>query len=87
MVVSEDKTRAIVGWYRFRQPAHGRFTRIRLRGLDPNLDYTVDPANRIMGGDELMQIGLSTSDPAQEPRGDGKTRLYLLQAFPRPAEK
>ncbi len=87
MVVSEDKTRAIVGWYRFRQPAHGRFTRIRLRGLDPNLDYTVAPANRVMGGDELMQIGLSTSDPAQEPRGDGKTRLYLLQAVPRPAEK
>lgn len=80
MVVSEDKRRAIVGWYRFRQPANGGYTRIYLRGLALELDYEIEPTGVVQGGDELMCMGLSTSDRQGEERGDGKTRLFVLRA-------
>ena len=135
MVVSPDRRTAIVGWYKYLNEVNGPFRRIRLEGLDPDLDYrvregmtpgedrdsiasifsekeispgigkkgerrkvqTMAPDNKeavgtaclemIRGGDELMQIGLITTDssagecrPGQTPSCDFDSRLYILEA-------
>lgn len=63
MTVSEDKKTAIVGWYKLLNEINGPFHRVRLCGLDENIRYRVDGAGSF-GGDELMNIGLITSDSA-----------------------
>lgn len=80
MVVSQDRREAVVGWYRFRQPASGKYTRIQLCGLDPDADYTVDPNGLVLGGDELMRIGLSTSDLPGDVLCDCKSKRFYLSA-------
>ena len=124
MVVSEDRRTAIVGWYKFLNEVNGPFHRVRLEGLDPEMDYRVsegmeaavtsgssakpvpapgsaseiemirescgaapDATGEIHGGDELMRIGLITTDnaagecrPGQKPSCDFDSRLYILQA-------
>ena len=102
MVVSRDRRTAIVGWYRFLNEVNGPFRRIRLEGLDEDLDYRVTvcggprqemalsekTGGRIHGGDELMRIGLITTDssagecqPGQIPGCDFDSRLYLLESL------
>ncbi len=78
MVVSPDASEAVVGWYRFRQPASPAFSRVRLRGLDPDADYIVQPLGLILGGDELMHMGLSTSDLPDDTPCDSKTKRFYL---------
>lgn len=93
MTVSEDKKEAIVGWYRILSHPNGPYTRIRLAGLDPDMEYEVirrESSEISMGlhyGDELMQLGLSTSDATSgeltiddRETGDYASRLYLLRA-------
>ena len=124
MVVSEDRRTAIVGWYKFLNEVNGPFHRVRLEGLDPEMDYRVSEGmeaavpgalsasaaeppvpvsdsvktrecckavpsatGEIHGGDELMHIGLITTDsaagecrPGQKPSCDFDSRLYILQA-------
>ena len=99
MCVSPDRRKAIVASYRILSSVNGSFTRLRLKGLDPALSYKVrelsvsdyadaDQPGRIsFYGDELMNIGLVTSDGASG-KTDGEvpisydfsSRLFLLQA-------
>ncbi len=67
MVVSEDRTEAIVGFYKLMNSVNTRFTQIRLQGLDAGLLYQVDGDPILHGGDELMSFGLMTQDPASNP--------------------
>lgn len=87
MVVSQNRRTAIVGWYRVLNSVNGAYTRVRLQGLDPNLCYR----NRLAGtehyGDELMNLGLITTDvtAGQVPDGakpctDFESRIYVLEA-------
>ncbi len=86
MAVSPDRRTALVGWYKTLNEVNGPFRRLRLRGLDPALCYTVDGTSAHYG-DELMEVGLLTTDSAagecqagERPTCDFDSRVYVLQA-------
>ncbi len=65
MSVSEDREKAIVGWYRILNGANMPYTRLKLAGLDEERLYTVYEDGKKQGafyGDELMNVGLITTD-------------------------
>ena len=92
-VVSEDRRRAIVGFYRvLNRPAPG-VDRLPLRGLDPDLDYrisvwpasddAVSRANAVVRrGDDLAANGLLFDVERHEAAGYGDfwSRLFVLEA-------
>ena len=87
MMVSKDKKEALVGYYRKSVEVNGGFKRVRLTGLNENLDYTVNKKNKgtlnKVGGDELMNVGLFIGEANTEHRdmqGDYYTELYYLKA-------
>ena len=95
MAVSNDRRRAIVGWYRvLNRPAPGP-TRVRLRGLDPEARYRItlwpEPDDDavldgvdVRGGDELMAAGLIPGPFLRDSAGlgDFAARLFILDAVP-----
>lgn len=93
MVVSKDQKEAIVGWYRTLSHVNQPASKIRLQGLDPNCRYTITTQgchpyqNHRPYGDELMNIGLITSDGLcgqvgvlDKYYGDFDSRLFLIKA-------
>ena len=94
-VVADDRSAALVGWYRtLSRPLPGPKL-LRLRGLDPAARYRVrvwPPADDWVvraneserGGDELMQQGLFLDDHAWELqfRGDFQARIFELDLVP-----
>ena len=87
MAVSQDKRTAIVGWYRVLNVVNGRFTRLRLQGLDPELCYQNSQNNTLCYGDELMNLGLSTTDETagelaagEEACTDFESKIYIFKA-------
>jgi alpha-galactosidase len=56
MVVSPDRSRALVTFVSILVEANAPLPVLRLRGLDPAADYRVD--QDVLGGDALMRIGL-----------------------------
>ena len=94
MVVSDDRRRAIVAFYRtLNRPSPGP-SRLRVPGLDTELDYRIsvwpaadDPTARaataaVRRGDELAAIGLLLDTDRDEAagRGDFWARLFVLEA-------
>lgn len=86
MAVSEDQKTALVGWYRVLNCVNGRYTRLRLEGLNPSFCYKNARNGMRHYGDELMYAGLITSDetagqiPAGvEPYTDFESRIYVLE--------
>lgn len=86
MVVSEDKTQAIVGYYRQRQPSNAPYKRLYLQGLDGERSYKIEGKEEALFGDELMYAGLVISDQASgvqttnEIQGDYQSRIFVLSA-------
>jgi alpha-galactosidase len=93
MVVSEDRRRAIVAYFRVLNRPNAFPSQLRLRGLDPKALYSVstwpergDAAERnntgVRGGDELMGAGLLLGGDGwdQVRQGDFWSRLFLLEA-------
>lgn len=87
IVVSEDKKEALVGYYRVLQPSNGPLSRLKLQGLEKEVKYQVN-YERGYFGDELMQIGIITSDYAagvwkegKEGQGDYMSKLFYLKAI------
>ena len=87
MTVSEDKRKALVFWYRERNVVNAEFTRVRLQGLNPDLIYKNEYNGTENYGDELMNLGLLTTDvtagePTNEdlPCTDYESRIYVLTA-------
>ncbi|MCR5794224.1 MAG: alpha-galactosidase [Solobacterium sp.] len=83
MTVSEDKTEAVVAYYRCLQQINRGFRRIRLAGLDPDRLYHVSELEIDVYGDELMHTGLILSDGSGGERVSGTdflSRLYMLRA-------
>ena len=81
MVVSEDKKEAIFAYYRILNRPNGRFSRVKLQGLDESLKYgvwsyqheDVPPEGILRGefcGDELMNAGFIVSDLSSSKVGD-----------------
>lgn len=86
MVVSQDKTEALIGYYRVQQPVNSGYERIRLEGLKPDKRYTISGKEYSCYGDELMQIGLITSDASsgvpgeqKEIQGDYMSRIFEIK--------
>ena len=94
MVVSDDRRRAVVGFYRaLNRPAPGP-SRVRIRGLSPSADYRVsvwpaaDDATARLNtavtrrGDDLASVGLLIDGDRDEAarRGDFWARLFVLEA-------
>lgn len=90
MVVSEDQRQAVVGWYKVLNGVNMPYSRLRLQGLAEDRCYQVKvDGQKIEGqyyGDELMNIGLITSDGSagELPHGvkmcgDFDSRVYVLE--------
>lgn len=84
MVVSKDQNTAIVGYYRPLQVVNEGYRRVKLMGLDSDKEYHVSIHDVTCYGDELMNIGLITSDSScgenKDGEGDYLSRLYILKA-------
>ena len=88
MVVSKDQKQAIVGYYRVLQQVNVNYRRVKLMGLNPDYEYEVSINDTVNNGDELMNVGLITTDGSSgEPvdhynglNGDYQSRLYILKA-------
>ena len=84
MVVSEDRRKAIVGYYRETKGRNEKFRRVKLSGLNPDLIYHVSVLNRKLYGNVLMNAGLVLSDESSpecdKEKGDYISRLYILTA-------
>lgn len=57
MVVSEDKTEVIVGWYQVLAKPNQAYQRVKLAGLDPDKQYVINDGI-IRYGKDLMSIGI-----------------------------
>ena len=89
MAVSGDRKTAVVGWYRTLNGINMGYTRVKLRGLDPDSVYRVSEDGVLRGehyGDELMNVGLITSDadsgellPGMRPSCDFDSRIFVLE--------
>ncbi len=94
MVVSEDQKEAVIGWYRTLSHSNLPFARVRLHGLNPDFCYEEQNTLETHFGDELMNIGLITSDGMSGQvegctgeYGDFDSRLYILKALPQNERK
>lgn len=91
MVVSPDRSRAIVGLYKILNTVNAGFYHIKLLGLDPQKDYLIEGTGEIYGGDELMCRGISSKSDAstngvakflgigQDLDRDFGSRIYVLR--------
>ena len=89
MSVSGDRKTVVVGWYRTLNGINMGYTRVKLRGLEPDSVYRVSEDGALRGeyyGDELMNVGLVTSDadsgellPGMRPSCDFDSRIFVLE--------
>ena len=75
MVVSKDKSEALVTYVVVRTIAGYPDPTIKLSGLSEDKIYYVDVLDRNIAGDVLMNYGL----PVKHEHGDYKARLYHLK--------
>ena len=86
MVTNEDRTLAIVGYYRVLNGVNQPYSRVRLQGLNPDMIYENVWTHTENYGDELMNYGLITSDVTAgevpenvTPCTDFESRIYMLK--------
>jgi len=58
MVVSQNRTEALIGYYQVLSQPNAPYERLKLKGLDENKKYKVSPGNEIRYGNDLENIGL-----------------------------
>ncbi|WP_297995640.1 alpha-galactosidase [uncultured Clostridium sp.] len=87
MVVSENKRKAIVAYFKVLNDVNCPFRRMKLYGLDENLLYSVKETNNSHYGSELMNLGLITTDSSAGQVIDGGetctdywSKIYVLNA-------
>ena len=87
MVVNEEQTLAIIGWYRVLSGANQPYARVKLQGLKEEGRYEIDGMEGYYFGNELMNLGLITTDyTAGEERnpdsfaGDFDSKIFVLRA-------
>ncbi|WP_246061951.1 GH36 C-terminal domain-containing protein [Paenibacillus oralis] len=76
MVISKDRNRAIVGYYRTLTEVNVGYKRLKLAGLDGDKKYRITNAGkRDYYGDELMAIGILLNDSTS---GDYLSKVSLV---------
>ena len=88
MMVSPDQKTALVGYYRPLTTVNNSYLRVKLQGLNENFKYHVSINETTHYGDELMNLGLLTSDITRGEilekyngeNGDYASRVYVLKA-------
>lgn len=89
MVVSQDKKQTIVGYYKKLNEVNVSFKRVRLLGLEPTIKYQLKGTSQKFHGDELMNIGLLTTDASSgqfqpslgfDESVDFDSRIFILEA-------
>lgn len=86
MIVAQDHKKALVGYYREKQPVNCGYRKLKLAGLKKNIKYKISDRDSTHYGDELMQAGLILSDTPtgiytpSVPQGDYQSRLFILSA-------
>jgi alpha-galactosidase len=88
MVVSEDKTETIIGYYKILNDINCGFKKIKLLGLNPLYEYIDLDTDETYNGDELMYYGYILSDESsgiklqrKELSGDFTSTLIHLKAI------
>ena len=95
MVVSKDRKTSIVGYYKVLATPNAGLKKIKLLGLDENLEYKCNRRSETYYGDELMNIGLlvdteftgllvsdkftGTSNSGTD-KGDFTSQIYIFEA-------
>lgn len=82
MVVSKDKTEAIVAYYQSLNKVNASWLRLRLEGLKEEVLYEVKQGNTVLRayGDELMYVGLVISRKLlNEAGGDFSSLIYNIK--------
>jgi len=62
MVVNENRSEAMVAYFRVLAEANAPLSRLKLKGLDPDRDYMLQATGDVYGGDELMYAGINLPD-------------------------
>ena len=75
MYISKDCEEIIVSFVRTLAKPNPKFVYLKLVGLDENSDYEILGENLIVGGDELMNIGLNVP----ELKGDYQAKMWRLK--------
>lgn len=78
MFVAKDKSEAWVTYYRIHIHANAQFPILKLKGLDPETEYSVTGLRGSYRGDELMSVGLSV----EFGLGDYRTCEWRLSTSP-----
>ena len=79
MVVSKDKKEAIVMYSRILIHPNSPTKRLKLKGLDPDLKYSIQASGKAENrrfGDELMYAGLITTELAVGDIGEADADVY-----------
>lgn len=87
MAVNQERTLAVVGWYRILCGVNMPYTRIKLQGLEEKYRYEISGREGYYFGDELMNLGLITTDYTSGEGadkalciGDFDSRVFVLTA-------
>ena len=76
MIVTEDKKEAFVAYFKVLAEPFTLPSRVKFQGLNPDFNYEVLGEAMIVGGDELMNIGIETG----KLNGDFKSVTWRLKA-------
>lgn len=86
MVVSADQKDAVVGYYQVLAKPNPGFKGLRLKGLNPEFEYTIAGRDGVYYGDELENIGIkldpefdATSIEGMHDSQDFKSTIFVLQ--------
>jgi alpha-galactosidase len=85
MVVSDDQSEAMIGYYKVLAKPNEGYKRLKLTGLDHDALYHVKPLNKDYYGSELMAYGIilaeDFTDRANEYWGREQPGDYQSQIF------
>jgi len=76
MFVSEDRREAVAFWFQVLAQPNPPLRTLRLKGLDPDLDYRSLNTGAVYGGDVLMNAGIELP----WSRGDFQSAMWRFQA-------
>src|SRR5699024_4652839 len=74
LVISEDKSEAIVGRYQVLRKTHTGYSRLLLEGLNTDFEYQIEGITGTFYGDELMYAGLHL----EKVNGDFTSQVFKL---------